>query len=323
MPQTSSAGDRARERAEVPADRAGVRLDKFLAELPGVASRRRAREALESGKVTIDGLPVSDAAQALAAGSVVEVEWNRPGTGRLVVEARKAISAVNLGIAYEDDDIVCVDKPAGLLTDAATREQRRERDTVVHRLRTYLRPQGVTPFVGHRIDRDTSGLVAFAKHERAWERLRAQFHARTPERVYLAILQGIPVPSEGTWTDDMVWDERELIQRLAKRGERGLVRASARYRVIRTFASGLAQVEVQLVSGRRNQIRLHAMLRGYPLVGERLYLAPGHQRRGPDLARHALHAWRLAFDQPMTGARIALESPLPPDLAGLIAALSR
>lgn len=313
--------DRAREPLPIPPELIGARLDRLVATAARVGSRARAREVLASGKVWVNGAPATDGAAALPADATVEIRWNQPGTGRDQVRARAAITEVGLTVLYEDDHVLCVDKPPGLLTDAATAEQRRERDTVVHRLRRYLKAQGKQPFVGHRIDRDTSGVIAFAKDERSWERLRAQFHARTPERVYWAILQGVPRPESGTWVDDMVWDDALLAQRLAAPHEHGAVRASAHYAVQRVWAAGLSEVEVRLVTGRRNQIRLHAMLRGYPLLGERLYTGPDFQARGPRVTRHALHARRLGFTHPITGAPLRIESPLPADLVDVVARL--
>lgn len=314
------------DRLAIGPEHEGIRLDRLLAGMERVGSRNRARELLESGKVTVDGRKVGpgEGGAPVPVGAVVEIAWNKPGTGRDQVRARQSIAEAGLVILYEDDHVLCVDKPPGLLTDAATEEQRRERDTVTARLRRYLKPQGTQPFVGHRIDRDTSGVVAFAKHEKAWERLRAQFHERTPERVYWALLQGAPQPRSGTWVDDMVWDDELLAQRPAVRAdEHGVVRASAHYATQQIWASGVSQVEVRLVTGRRNQIRLHAMLRGYPLIGERLYTGPEHVIVGPRSERHALHARRLGFTHPMTGKPLVVESPLPPDMVALLTQLGK
>jgi len=136
--------------------------------------------------------------------------------------------------------------------------------------------------------------------------------------VYLAIVEGVPEPREGTWEDWMAWDARKRVQRLAAEGDEGAVLAQAHYRVTAELPKGRAALEVRLVSGRRNQIRLHAMLRGYPLVGERLYVPEGLPRRSHDIARHALHAHRLAFDHPNSGQRITVESPIPVDLQRLL-----
>ena len=121
----------------------------------------------------------------------------------------------------------------------------------------------------------------------------------------------------------MSWDSERLVQRPAGPDTPGAVLAQAHYRVTSEFALGHSAVEVRLVTGRRNQIRLHAMLRGFPLVGERKYLAPGSEPRAGGIARHALHACRLAFDHPATGERITVESPVPPDLQRLLRGLRK
>lgn len=297
-----------------PAAQAGWRLDRALAARESVGARRRAREVVESGKVSVDGAPCADPGRPLAPGATVTIAWNRPGTGRAHRRARVAVAAAGVAILYEDAHLLAVDKPPGLLTDSATRGQRREADTVTDRLRSYLRPQGKTPFAAHRIDRDTSGVVLFAKDRATFEALRGQFHARTPERVYLAVLDGRPSPDEGAWSDWMAWDAQRLEQVPANASVPGAVLAEARYRVRSELADGRTVVEVRLVTGRRNQIRVHAMLRGHPLAGERRYLPPDHTQRRAEPPRHALHAWRLVFDHPVTGERISVESPVPPDL---------
>lgn len=301
-----------------PVEQAGWRLDRVVAGRETVGSRRRAREAVESGKVSLQGAVCTDLARVVPAGAALELSWNQPGTGRAQRAAVASVVEAGLGILYEDAWLIAVDKPPGLLTDAATQEQRRERDTVVHRLKKYLAPQGKRAFPAHRIDRDTSGAVLLAKDERTHAALRAQFHAHTPERVYLAILQGIPSTSTGTWSDWMAWDNALLIQRVASPGAPGSVLAEAHWSLRREIPGGMALVEVRLVSGRRNQIRLHAMLRGLPLVGERMYLPERFERRGPRMERHALHAWKLAFEHPARRERVALECAVPADLRRMI-----
>jgi 23S rRNA pseudouridine1911/1915/1917 synthase len=301
-----------------PAEQAAWRLDKAVAARPSVGARRKARDVVESGKASVNGQPCADVGRTLAEGDVVTIAWNRPGTGRAHRLARVAVTSVGVSILFEDAWLVAVDKPAGLLTDAATRSQERDRDTVTDRLRRYLRPQGKTPFAAHRIDRDTSGVVLFAKDEATFAALRGQFYARTPERVYLAVVDGRPTPRAGLWSDWMAWDEERLLQLPAGSETPGAVLAQAHYRVTSDLSGGRSVVEVRLVTGRRNQIRVHAMLRGHPLVGERQYLPQGAAGRSAGLARNALHAHRLTFDHPATGARITVESPVPPDLSALM-----
>jgi 23S rRNA pseudouridine1911/1915/1917 synthase len=303
---------------KVTAEQDGARLDVVVAGLADVGSRRRAREAIESGKVKVDGAFVSvDAAGSrLAAGSSVEVVWGRPGTSAEWVRGRAELVEASLSIVFEDRTLIVVDKPPGLLTDSATREQARERDTLRKRLAHYLRAGNATPHVVHRIDRDTSGLVVVAKTEEAEARLRDQFRAHTPERVYWVMVQGQPRGDGGTWEDPMIWDDRKLIQKTVSMSVDGAVMASARWKVLHRGAQ-VSVLEVRLHTGRRNQIRLHCQLRGHPLVGETLYLPKDWAPVGPAFERQALHAWQLALRHPDSGKRVVFVSPLPEDLRRL------
>lgn len=230
------------------------------------------------------------------------------------------MASAGVRILLEDEWLIAVDKPAGLLTDSASRKQTRNEDTLTDRLGRYLAPQGTRALPAHRIDRGTSGVVLFAKDDRTWDALREQFRARSPERVYLAVLEGVPHPAEGTWSDWMVWDREHLVQRLAEPTEPGAVLAEAHYAVTHRLSGGRTVVEVRLVSGRRNQIRLHAQLRGHSIVGDDKYGPPGRKRGRRGHTRHALHALRLGFGHPDDGRRVVVEAPLPPDLAQLTGA---
>ena len=174
----------------------------------------------------------------------------------------------------------------------------------------------------HRIDRDTSGLVLFAKTPRAQEALKEQFRRREPERVYLAIVYGHPAPPAGTWRDVLVWDKDSLIQRATHPDDPRGKEAVAHYRVVETFAA-TSLIEVRLHTGKRNQIRIQARLRGHTLVGEKRYTFGPDALRPIQFERHALHAWRLAFDHPPDGRRVQFEAPLPADFAALVARLRR
>lgn len=297
---------------------AGTRLDQVVAALPDVGSRRRAREAIESGKVRVNGafVGVDAAGVRLAPGATVEVVWTRPGTSAEWVRGRAELAQADLAIVYEDKTLIVVDKPPGLLTDSATREQARERDTLRKRLAHYLRAGGATPHVVHRIDRDTSGLVVVAKQETAGERLRDQFRAHSPERVYWVMVQNPPAADAGTWEDPMVWDDRKLIQKRVAPTHPDAVLAQAHWRVLQR-AGEVAVLEVRLHTGRRNQIRLHCQLREHPLVGETLYLPEDWTRVGPAFDRQALHAWKLGLRHPDSGKKLTFQSALPEDLRRL------
>ncbi|MEN0065907.1 MAG: RluA family pseudouridine synthase [Myxococcota bacterium] len=306
----------------VSAAEAGGRLDKVLASLPGVGSRQRAREVLRSGKVSLNGELVGPevGGQSVDQGMRIEVAWNRPGTNPRRVAAREALQRAQVSIVYEDADILVANKPVGLLTDAATRDQARNRDTLRKCIRTWLGTPDVWP--AHRIDRDTSGVVAFAKTPRARQSLHDQWVARKPLRAYLVVVEGAFAPDAGRFADWMRWDRKGRHQRPVAAEAEGAWLAEADFEVVRRFGNRATQLEVRLVSGRRNQIRLHAQLAGHPLIGERAYRNPGTQ---PSVRfnRQALHAHRLGFLHPTDRREVSFEAPIPSDLASLLRRLSK
>ena len=178
------------------------------------------------------------------------------------------------------------------------------------------------PFVVHRIDQDTSGLVVFAKTPEAQRRLKEQFKRRDPERVYRAVVYGHPDPPEGTWRDVLVWDEKALIQKETHPKDPRGTEAICDYRTLEPFDAA-SLIEVKLRTGRRNQIRIQARLRGHTLVGEERYVFGPDTLRSISFGRQALHAYRLTFKHPVDGATLALEAPLPADLNDLLNRLRR
>jgi 23S rRNA pseudouridine1911/1915/1917 synthase len=227
----------------------------------------------------------------------------------------------DLEIVFEDAALLVVNKPAGLLS--VPLERRGGADSIFDRVETYLRPFGKRrPFVVHRIDQDTSGLVVFAKNARAQAALKDQFRRREPTRIYLAVVYGHPEPPSGSWRDRLVWDEKALIQKLTHpRDPRG-TDARSEYRVRESFRDA-SLVEVRLVTGRRNQIRLQARLRGHQLVGEQRYTFGPDSLRTIPFERHALHAWRLGFRHPVSDRPLEFEAPLPRDFTALLERLRR
>jgi 23S rRNA pseudouridine1911/1915/1917 synthase len=299
----------------VSAAEAGVRLDRFLAAGERLRSRSRAAAAIDRGKVFVNGAEAGSgqAGRALSAGDLVDVWMDRPGSGRAVRPRRRRDG--ELVIAYEDASLLVADKPAGLL--AVPLRGRAERASLVDLVEAHLTSHGKrSPHVVHRIDRDTSGLVLFAKDGGALAHLKRQFLQRSPDRVYLAIVHGCPAPPEDTWRDRLVWDGEALAQRLAVRHDPRAREAISAYRLLRPLG-GAALLEIRLVTGKRNQIRVQAALRGHPLVGERQYatITPAARIEFP---RQALHAHRLGFDHPVTGRRVECVSPLPDDMAALV-----
>jgi 23S rRNA pseudouridine1911/1915/1917 synthase len=316
-----------RKTATIPGDHwtvgavdADLRLDKFLAAADRLTSRGRAFTALERGKVFVNDVEVGkrDAARRLASGDVVRVWMDRPGSSQ---PASSAAKVRDLDIIYEDDALIAVNKPAGVLS--VPLERRAEATSVSDQIEARFRSRGKRrPFVVHRIDRDTSGVVVFAKNAGAQERLKLQFKRREPERVYLAVVYGEPSPAQGVWRDTLAWDRRALIQKETHPGDPRGKEAIADYRVLETFG-GASLIEVRLRTGKRNQIRLQARLRGHTLIGEERYVFGPETLRPIAFGRQALHAARLECLHPDTGRPLTFEAPLPADLAELIAGLRR
>jgi 23S rRNA pseudouridine1911/1915/1917 synthase len=223
-----------------------------------------------------------------------------------------------LRLVHEDADILVVDKPPGLLTIATEKERER---TVYNMLMGYVggprrsqaahgahRPRGTRHSIGerifivHRLDRETSGLIVFAKSPAAKRKLQAQFAARAPERVYRALVEGTVREAEGTLSSKLV-EDRALRIRSARAGRAGR-EAVTRYRVLERRAA-TTLLELTLETGRRGQIRAQLAAAGHPIVGDLVYGG----RTNP-LRRVCLHATRLAFVHP-DGRRVAFESPMP------------
>jgi 23S rRNA pseudouridine1911/1915/1917 synthase len=302
----------------VGSDEAGARLDKFLAHPTRLGSRARAAAAIERGKVYLNGALATGAATRLATADTVRVWMDKPGSAR---RPTRPGPRGDLDIVYEDDVLLVVNKPAGVLT--VPLERKRDVPSVFDQIETYLRPAGRRrPLVVHRIDQDSSGLVVFAKDAVAQGRLKAQFKRREPERVYWAVVYGRPEPPSGIWRDRLVWDTTALIQKETHPRDPQGTDAVSEYRTLEMFADA-SLLEVRLGTGRRNQIRIQARLRGHTLVGEQRYVYGPDSLRSIPFGRHALHAQRLAFRHPVDDRPLVFEAPPPSDLAALIAGLRR
>jgi 23S rRNA pseudouridine1911/1915/1917 synthase len=302
----------------VDGESAGVRLDKYLAAADRLGSRGRVTHALDSGKVFLNEVEVdrSAAGSRLVAGDVVRVWMDRPGS------ARKRLGSKQLGdlrILFEDDSLIVLDKPAGLLS--VPLERKSGADSVYHHIEDHLRShRNRRPFVVHRIDRDTSGLVVFAKDARTQQLLKDQFRRREPERVYMAVVYGHPKPERGTWRNRLVWDQKALIQKETHPDDPRGVDAVSEYRTVERFRE-TALIEVRLKTGKRNQIRIQARLRGHTLVGERRYTFGPDSLRPIEFGRQALHAQKLTFKHPADGRTLSFEAPMPADMAALVVRL--
>jgi 23S rRNA pseudouridine1911/1915/1917 synthase len=250
----------------------------------------------------------------------VKVWIDRPGSGR----RKGTFEAGGLQILYEDETLLVVNKPAGLLSvplgrgPTASLAAGKSSTSAFSLLADHLGPRRRrTPFVVHRIDRDTSGIVVFAKTPAAQQAIKDQFARREPERVYWAVVHGSPSPARGRWRDRLAWDDEALKQTVTDARDPKGVEAISEYRVLETFGDA-SLVEVRLHTGKRNQIRIQAARRGHALIGERQYTGGPSTRTGPAHPRQALHAHRLAFSHPVDGRKLTFEAPLPDDLLDLL-----
>jgi 23S rRNA pseudouridine1911/1915/1917 synthase len=276
--------------------------------------------ALERGKIYLNDREagISDAGRRLVAGDVVRAWLDRPGSSR----RQPRVGIVDeLDVVHEDDDLIVVNKAAGILT--VPLERRPDALSVLGQLENRFRSHGRKRiFPVHRIDQNTSGLVVFAKHVSAQRLVKEQFKRRQAKRIYWALVYGIPDPREGVWRDVLVWDEKALIQKQTHPRDPNGQEALSHYAVLETFSEA-SLIEVALHTGRRNQIRIQARLRGHTLVGEDRYIYGPASLRQIEFGRQALHARRLAIRHPGDNRTLEFEAPLPHDFLALLTRLRR
>lgn len=317
-----------------------MRLDRFLAMRAEEISRARVQTLIKQGHVRVNGSPVTAPNHRVDAGDVVRLDMPAPEP------ATPQPEAIPLNVVQEDDDIVVIDKPAGLVVHPAAGNWN---GTLVNALLAHCGDTlsgigGVRrPGIVHRLDKDTSGLMVIAKTDRAHRRLEAQFadHGRTGGllREYQALVWGAPVPPVGTIGAPIGRHPTNRLKHAVLR-DRGR-EAITHYRVLERFGSPSAEharkspaslVACRLKTGRTHQIRVHMAHIGHPVIGDPLYASGFRNRIAglPEKARsailelrgQALHAARLGFDHPGTGAYVSLASDLPDDMRNVIAALS-
>ena len=282
-----------------------MRLDLAVSRTFGL-SRRAAREAVRSGRVDVDGAATDQPGREVPENARIEFHRDRPQRRRV---------RTRLSVLYEDDDVLIVDKPAGLLTVPT---EAREKDTLWARALQYLQLRyGGRPYAGivHRLDKDTSGAVVFARHRGALHALQDRFKTHAIDREYVALVAGSPAES-GTWDADLV-REPGLRRSIARPGQEGK-RAVTRYRTVERFDAA-ALVSIRPQTGRTHQIRVHFSAAGHPVLGDRVYGdAPSSAAAPP---RQMLHARRLGFPHPRTGEPVAAEAPIPDDFQAALEAL--
>jgi 23S rRNA pseudouridine1911/1915/1917 synthase len=284
----------------VPDTAAGERLDRFLASLPEIGSRGAAERLLETGGVAVDGRPLGKS-HRLSGGE--EVEFEPPERSSTALEPE----AMDLRIAYEDEHLVIVDKPAGLVVHPAPGHAS---GTLVHGLLAHDVAGGDVerPGIVHRLDRDTSGLMVVARSEEAHRRLQALVRRRALKRRYFALVVGHPRSRRGRIEAPVGRDRRDPFRHSL---DTDTPREAVTHFELVELLPRHALLEVRLETGRTHQIRVHLSAIDLPVAGDPLYGRP----RELGLGRQFLHAARLAFSHPFTGKPVEAESPLPPDLS--------
>jgi 23S rRNA pseudouridine1911/1915/1917 synthase len=280
----------------VPEAAAGERLDRFLAAPLG--SRARAQSLIDAGRVTVDGR-ARPKRHLVAAGELVAVsEEDRPP------EPERSDAPV--AVVYEDDDLLVVDKPAGVVVHPA----RGHRTGTLAQALAGRAAGGEEPWragIVHRLDRDTSGLLVVAKSDEVHRALKALLAERKLRREYLALVDGHPSARSGTIDAPIGRHRRDRVLMSIDTGE---PREARTHFTLERLLPASALLRVVLETGRTHQIRVHMAAIGHPVCGDPLYGVGG--RYG--LERQFLHAARLAFDHPATGEPLDVRSPLPPDL---------
>jgi 23S rRNA pseudouridine1911/1915/1917 synthase len=294
-----------------------VRLDVFLAASQAVLSRSQAKSWIDAGRVRVDGRP-RKAGFTLSGGEWIVVDPPPP------TPARAEPEDLPLRILYEDDDVVAIDKPPGMVVHPAPGAWR---GTVVNALlHRRLVPHQLSeerPGIVHRLDKETSGVLLVARNERAQLALARAFHDRLVKKTYLAIVLGVPRAATGSleWPIGRHPVERKRMS-IRSRSPRA---ARTRYGVLESFGA-LSLLRLEPETGRTHQIRVHLAATGHPVLADPVYGARTGRalpQRGPgrSFPRQALHAAELELAHPTTGERLHLRAPLPDDLRALLAAL--
>jgi 23S rRNA pseudouridine1911/1915/1917 synthase len=301
---------------------AGVRLDRFLATRAGELSRTRIQELIAEGCVSVNGV-LTKPSHRVEAGEQVEVEVPQPDGPGVAPEA------IPLDVLYEDDELIAINKPAGMTVHAGAGVAS---GTLVNALlgRGQALSQGgdpLRPGIVHRLDKETSGIVLVAKNDSAHATLSEAFRQRTIRKIYLALVQGKMKEDRGRIELAIARDPNRRARMTARRASQLPNARAARtdWRLLHIIGP-TSLLEVLLHTGRTHQIRVHFSALHHPVVGDTLYGAAGQLHIGrttlPLLGRNFLHAAKISFAQPRTGQTIHLTAPLPIELREFLAKLA-
>lgn len=286
------------------------RLDRFLVDRLPEFSRARLQGLIADGFVLVDGVPARKSGQSLDGGEIVSVRIPPSRPVALVGEH------IPLEIVFENDDLLVVNKPAGMVVHPAAGH---DTGTLVHAVLGYEPElEGIggeeRPGVVHRLDKDTSGLIVLAKNDRAHRWLSEQFKSRAVEKTYLALVDGAPPTPAGRVEAPIGRDPRDrkkmaVVSSAAKGRE-----AVSEYRTLEKFPKHTL-LEFHPLTGRTHQIRVHCAFLGCPVAGDKFY---GHRKPTIHLGRHFLHAWQLKIRLPGETKPRSFEAPLPGELAAVL-----
>ena len=301
---------------------AGLRLDRIVAKHCPQLSRTRVQELIAGGLVRLNGKTAKDSHKVHAGDTIEVIPQPRPGL-------RAEAEAIPLDILYEDEDVIAINKPAGMTVHAGAGNSH---GTLVNALLgrgQCLSQSGDTlrPGIVHRLDKETSGVLLVAKNDFAHARLAEAFRERSIQKIYVALVQGALKEERGRIELAIARDPNRRTRMTAKRAAllHNAREARTDWQVL-TRIDSTTLLEVQLHTGRTHQIRVHFSALRHPIVGDTLYGAAGQLHVGrttlPSLGRNFLHAAKIAFAQPRTGQPIHLTAPLPPELRAFLQKLS-
>ena len=285
------------------------RLDKYLAARLPEFTRSRIQSMIKDGLVFVNGLPPRKAGQILEQGAGIRVDIPPAQPASIVPEA------IALDIIYEDDDLIVVNKPAGMVVHPSAGHSS---GTLVHAALAHApQMEGIggqqRPGVVHRLDKNTSGLILLAKNDRAHRWLQDQFRQREISKIYLALVDGHP-PTPAGRIEAPIGRDAKMRQKMAVVSPEKGRQAISEYHTLETFPNHTL-LEVHPLTGRTHQIRLHLLFLNCPVAGDTVY---GRSRSTIPTDRHFLHAYRLTLRLPGQADRVTFEAPLPQDLERLL-----
>lgn len=288
--------------------KSGNRLDKYVSEVCPEISRTRAQKLIDDGHVTINRKLMS-ASYRTNIGDLLQIEIPPDTPSHLAPED------IDVNILYEDEDVIVVDKPAGLTVHPSPTQHSH---TLINAILPHLVGSIVDferPGIVHRLDKDTSGVMVIARNPTAHGKLADQFKRHSVKKVYIALVKGRLMPEQGIIEAPIGRDTGDR-KKMAITGESRGKKALTRYRVIR-YVDSFSLLEVMPQTGRTHQIRVHLAAIGFPVVGDAIYGV-----KSLLLSRQFLHAHKLGFEHPTTGKYMEFISPLPMDLAQALEAVS-